>query len=180
MSLQLQRVCQLSLVVLNPLAQTLSAALSRIQLIYIKKMKNTLHTILALMKVMMMKRKQLSKLYKYDDKYEMFLFTNCTPVSPGCLVPQKRLAPKRKQILGVFSCLMQLFQFCPMCQQPAAAEVSKVVRTLIHITQKCHSCSYCRVWRCKPCIKKMPAGNLLLSAAILFSGAMISQTLSIF
>ena len=72
---------------------------------------------------------------------------------------------------------MELFEVCPLCTEPATAEVSKIIGTLIHVTQKCANCSYCRVWRSQPNIKKMPAGNLLLSAAILYSGSMISQTL---
>ena len=72
---------------------------------------------------------------------------------------------------------MQLFEFCPLCTEPSTSEVSNVVGTLIHVTQKCLSCSYARVWRSQPYIKKIPAGNLLLSAAILYSGSMISQTL---
>lgn len=72
---------------------------------------------------------------------------------------------------------MQLFEFCPLCSEPATAEVSTVVGTLIHVTQKCTICSYARVWRSQPYIKKIPAGNLLLSAAILYFGSMISQTL---
>ena len=72
---------------------------------------------------------------------------------------------------------MQLFQLCPVCTEPATAEVTCVVGTLIHVTQKCLTCSYARVWRSQPYINKIPAGNLLLSAAILFSGSMISQTL---
>ena len=72
---------------------------------------------------------------------------------------------------------MQLFEFCPLCTEPSTSEISNVVGTLIHVTQKCLSCSYARVWRSQPYIKKIPAGNLLLSAAILYSGSMISQTL---
>ena len=129
-----------------------------------------------------LKRKPLSELYNQNDKCEIFLLTNyCIlffyrlPCSPEEVGPQKET-----KYFVFFSCLMQLFQLCPMCQQPAAAEVSRVVGTLIHITQKCHNCSYSRVWCSQPYIKKMPAGNLLLSAAILFSGSMISQTLRIF
>ena len=72
---------------------------------------------------------------------------------------------------------MQLFEFCPLCTEPSTSGVSNVVGTLIHVTQKCLSCSYARVWRSQPYIKKIPAGNLLLSVAILYSGSMISQTL---
>ena len=69
---------------------------------------------------------------------------------------------------------------CPNCHEPGTARVSKVIGTLIHITQVCQSCCFSRVWRSQPYINKMPAGNLLLSAAILYSGAMISQSLRIF
>lgn len=69
---------------------------------------------------------------------------------------------------------------CPSCCEPTSDEISKVVGTLICITQQCHNCGYKRVWQSQPYINYMPAGNLLLSAAILFSGAMISQSLRIF
>ena len=75
---------------------------------------------------------------------------------------------------------MELFQSCPLCCEPSIAEVSKVIGTLIYVTQQCPNCGYGRVWQSQPHINCMPAGNLLLSAAILFSGAMISQTLRIF
>ncbi|CAH3160182.1 unnamed protein product [Pocillopora meandrina] len=88
---------------------------------------------------------------------------------------QKKILEKK--FIVFFSCLMQLFEFCPLCTEPSTSEVSNVVGTLIHVTQKCLSCSYARVWRSQPYIKKIPAGNLLLSAAILYSGSMISQTL---
>ena len=72
---------------------------------------------------------------------------------------------------------MQLFEACPLCTEPATAEVSKLIGTQIHVTQTCNTCSYSRVWRSQPNILRIPAGNLLLSAAILYSGSMISQTL---
>ena len=72
---------------------------------------------------------------------------------------------------------MHLFEACQLCIEPATAEVSKLMGTQIHVTQKCNTCSYFRVWRSQPDILRIPAGNLLLSAAILYSGSMISQTL---
>ena len=90
----------------------------------------------------------------------------------GSVPPQSE-----SKFIVFLSCLLQLFEFCPLCTEPATAEVSSVCGTLIHVTQKCLTCSYARVWRSQPYIKKIPAGNLLLSAAILYSGSMISQTL---
>ncbi|KAK2571601.1 hypothetical protein P5673_002962 [Acropora cervicornis] len=90
----------------------------------------------------------------------------------GSVPPQSE-----SKFIVFLSCLLQLFEFCPLCTEPATAEVSSVCGTLIHVTQKCLTCSYARVWRSQPYIKRIPAGNLLLSAAILYSGSMISQTL---
>ncbi|XP_068723655.1 uncharacterized protein [Montipora capricornis] len=72
---------------------------------------------------------------------------------------------------------MQLFEACPLCTELATAEISKIIGTQIHVTQKCTTCSYSRVWRGQPNILRIPAGNLLLSATILYSGSMVSQTL---
>ena len=90
----------------------------------------------------------------------------------GSVPPQSE-----SKFIVFLSCLLQLFQFCPLCTEPTTADVSSVCGTLIHVTQTCLTCSYARVWRSQPYIKKIPAGNLLLSAVILYSGSMISQTL---
>ena len=106
-------------------------------------------------------------------KAKCVLFCHRVPYSKKELeAPQSE-----SRFIVFFSCLMQLFEFYPLCNEPATAEVSNVVGTCIHVTQKCLTCSYARVWRSQPYLKKIPAGNLLLSAAILYSGSMISQTL---
>ena len=46
--------------------------------------------------------------------------------------------------------LLQLFEFYPLCTEPVTAEVSSVVGALIHVTQKCLTCSYGWVWRSQP------------------------------
>ena len=43
--------------------------------------------------------------------------------------------------------------------------------TFIAIKQHCSHCEHRRLWTSQPRIKDTPAGNILLSAAILFSGA---------
>ena len=91
---------------------------------------------------------------------------------------KESVAPQNEKKYIVFhSMLMNLFAVCPVCTEPASAEICKVIGTLIHVTQKCTNCSYSRVWRSQPNIRRIPAGNLLLSAAILYSGSMISQSL---
>ena len=91
------------------------------------------------------------------------------------------VAPQdEKKYIVFFSCLMELFAVCPNCTEPATAEVTKVIGTQIYVTQKCPACKFVRQWKSQPNIRRIPAGNLLLSSAILYSGSMISQTLRIF
>ncbi len=47
--------------------------------------------------------------------------------------------------------------------------------TCIHIRQTCSHCSHVNDWYSQPFVKNIPAGNILLSAAILFSGALPSR-----
>ena len=84
-----------------------------------------------------------------------------------------------KKYIAFFSCLMELFAVCPNCTEPATGEVTKVIGTQIYVTQKCPACKFVRQWKSQPNIRRIPAGNLLRSAAILYSGSMISQTLRI-
>ena len=91
------------------------------------------------------------------------------------------VAPQdEKKYIVFFSCLLELLAVCPNCTEPATAEVTKVIGTQIYVTQKCPACKFVRQWKSQPNIRRIPAGNLLLSAAILYSGSMISQTLRIF
>ncbi|KAL3842060.1 hypothetical protein ACJMK2_020125 [Sinanodonta woodiana] len=52
--------------------------------------------------------------------------------------------------------------------------------TFINIVQKCDFCSHKRSWNSQPFVGSIPAGNLLLSAAILFAGAIPSEAMRIF
>ena len=91
------------------------------------------------------------------------------------------VAPQdEKKYIVFFSSLVELFAVCPNCPEPATAEVSKVIGTQIYVTQKCPACKFVRQWKSQPNIRRIPGGNLLLSAAILYSGSMISHTLGIF
>ena len=69
------------------------------------------------------------------------------------------------------SSLMELFTHCPSCHNTCAGEVAYVQGTFIAVRQHCSHCEHQRQWTSQPHIKDTPAGNVLLSAAILFSGA---------
>ncbi|XP_022304318.2 uncharacterized protein LOC111111563 isoform X1 [Crassostrea virginica] len=76
--------------------------------------------------------------------------------------------------------LLQLFQFCPSCHSRANGVISKRVGTCIHVMQKCKECNFVNTWASQPYIGKMPAGNLLLSGSILYSGSLSSKCLLMF
>lgn len=71
--------------------------------------------------------------------------------------------------------LLSLFNYCSNCGNKSEV-TKKIMGTCIHISQHCLHCSHVRDWYSQPFVKNsMPAGNILLSAAILFSGALPSM-----
>jgi len=69
------------------------------------------------------------------------------------------------------SSLLELFTQCLLCNNTCIGEVAYEKGTFIAIKQHCSHCEHRRLWTSQPRIKDTPAGNILLSAAILFSGA---------
>ena len=51
--------------------------------------------------------------------------------------------------------------------------------TFLRIKQSC-PCGYERTWDSQPFIKNLPAGNILLSAAVLFAGATVTKVFKVF
>ena len=86
---------------------------------------------------------------------------------------------KEEKYIVFESQLMKLFDQCPMCQQPTRGQISGRRGTYIKVSQLCRACHYNREWRSQPVLQKYAVGNLLLSAAILFSGANIQKTLRV-
>ena len=66
---------------------------------------------------------------------------------------------------------MELFTHCPSRHNACGGEVGYVQGTFIAVRHYCSHCEYQRQWTSQPRIRDTPAGNVLLSAAILFSGA---------
>ena len=77
------------------------------------------------------------------------------------------------------SALPSLFSSCFHCSSHTS--VKKVVPgSFLRIIQTCSHCSRRHTWESQPYIGKIPAGNILTSAAILYSGALPSKALQIF
>ena len=75
---------------------------------------------------------------------------------------------REKKFIVFQSCLLELFEKCPLCGGVAEAHVEKPEATLIHIQQKCleADCKYQRPWKNQLFVKNMPACNLLMSGTI--------------
>ena len=69
------------------------------------------------------------------------------------------------------SSLLELFKQCTSCHNECIGKVAYQKGTFIAVKQLCSHCGHKRTWSSQPHIKDTPAGNILLSAAILFSGA---------
>ena len=71
---------------------------------------------------------------------------------------------------------MELFDKCEKCGKDGTS-VKKVIGTFIHLKQTCNNCDHMREWDSQPFVKNIPAGNILLSASILFGGGLPSQVM---
>ncbi len=82
----------------------------------------------------------------------------------------------RKKYIVFEDNLLALFEKCPCCGHKSTELTKRTVGTNVHIRQQCSHCSYLNEWHSQPFIKSnMPSGNILLSAAILFSGSLLSK-----
>ena len=78
------------------------------------------------------------------------------------------------------SALLQLFTICVVCHSTSVgAIVTSTIGTLAIITQSCKDCGNKWRWWSQSKIGGIPAGNLLLSSSILFTGALPRKTLQV-
>ena len=70
-------------------------------------------------------------------------------------------------------CISQVFRYLFILN------IILLIGTLVQITQKCKSCTYCRTWNSQPMLGNTPAGNVLLSGAIMFAGATATKILRV-
>ena len=65
--------------------------------------------------------------------------------------------------------LLSRFTSCRSCDQLCTGEVAQQMGKFISIRQTCSHCGYIWLWNSQPFLKNISAGNILLSAGILFS-----------
>lgn len=75
------------------------------------------------------------------------------------------------------SALLALFKTCHKCGSTATIAKKTVMGTFIRLKQNCSQCGVVDEWDSQPFIKNIPAGNILLSGSILFSGSLPTQAL---
>ena len=74
-----------------------------------------------------------------------------------------------KKYLVFESELYKLFTKCPKCYSPTIHINNHMVDSMLSISYSCLN-GHSSKWNSQPLLNAMPAGNLLVSAAILFSG----------
>ena len=83
---------------------------------------------------------------------------------------------KRTVYLVFEEALLLLFSLCSLCRSPTSV-TKQVIGTFLRIKQKCSHCESEYIWESQPFIKNIPAGNILLSAAILLTGSVQEKVL---
>ena len=78
------------------------------------------------------------------------------------------------------SALMLLFSICKFCCSSANHVTKTTVGSLLIVSTYCENCLKKCEWKSQPFIRNIPAGNILTSAAILFSGSLPSKALRFF
>ncbi|XP_070412241.1 uncharacterized protein [Nothobranchius furzeri] len=79
----------------------------------------------------------------------------------------KKYIVYEKQLLG-------LFRRCPVCTGRCVVNTT-TIGTLLRVTQRCSCCEHYNEWSNQPMVNSIPAGNLQLCAAVLFTGSSFSQ-----
>ncbi|XP_071852452.1 uncharacterized protein [Apostichopus japonicus] len=79
------------------------------------------------------------------------------------------------------SCLLDLFRVCPVChgKSPQISHIKGTMVVIKQLYQEPAPCGLVRKWFSQPFIGNLPAGNILLSSAILFNGASPKKVLKV-
>ena len=75
---------------------------------------------------------------------------------------------------------MLLFTVCSYCRNRYTRVSKIVIGSFLRIIQSCSRCGYRFIWDSQPHIGSTPAGNILISAAILYSGVIPAKALRVF
>ena len=109
--------------------------------------------------------------YKCQKSYKYFINTHSKDTADPLPPIQPPSTVDEIKYIVFKSSLMELFRKCMSCCNVCNGEVAYQKGTFVAIKQMCSHCGHQRLWKSHPHIKDTPAGNPLLSAGILFSGA---------
>ena len=91
------------------------------------------------------------------------------------------LPPHKQHCFIVFeSALLLLFTVCSYCRSRYTRVSKATIGSFLRITQTCSRCGYRFIWESQPYIGGTPAGNILMSAAILYSCLIPAKALRLF
>ena len=77
------------------------------------------------------------------------------------------------------NCLEELMSVCLKCGDQCTVTTQSLVGSMVTMKATCH-CGFCRLWNSQPLHGKMPLGNLILTAGVLFSGSSPSKIVQFF
>ena len=86
--------------------------------------------------------------------------------------------PREQKVLVYYSCLLDLFRKCNNCGSNEVLNKPQFFGTCVRIMQTCNL-GHQFEWESQPKFGSIYGGNLLLSSAILFAGALPSQVLHV-
>ena len=109
---------------------------------------------------------------------QLFIICNRSQNSPN---PADNSARFKGVTYLVFeSALLMLFATCKFCSSASVDIKRSLNGSLLRIKQYCGRCKQMWCWDSQPFIGNIPAGNILTSAAILYSGSLPTKALRIF
>ena len=84
---------------------------------------------------------------------------------------------KQRTYLIFESALLTLFSICFMCRSTYTSIEKVTIGSFLRIKQICRQCSNKYVWESQPYVGKIPIGNILISAAIIYMGSFPAKAL---
>ena len=73
--------------------------------------------------------------------------------------------------------LLELFKTCQKCSNETQGQIVYTNGSMVKVRQKCRACLFDWSWFSQPFVGNKPAGNLMISAGILFTGMIPRKTL---
>ena len=95
--------------------------------------------------------------------------------------PESDIPVEKQQTYLVFeSALLLLFSICVMCRSTYTSTEKFTIGSCLQSKQICSNCNNNYVWESQPYVGKIPAGNILISVAILYTGSLPAKALQVF